>query len=32
MENYDVILYPTAKQDLLDIIDYLNTLSASETE
>ena len=27
MENYDVILYPTAKQDLLDIIDYLNTLS-----
>ena len=27
MENYEVILYPTSKQDLLDIIDYLNTLS-----
>lgn len=27
MENYEVILYPTAKHDLLEIIDYLNTLS-----
>lgn len=27
MEKYNVILYPTAKQDLLEIIDYLNTLS-----
>ena len=27
METYKVKIYPTAKQDLLDIIDYLNTLS-----
>lgn len=27
MESYNVKIYPTAKQDLLDIIDYLNTLS-----
>jgi addiction module RelE/StbE family toxin len=27
MENYKVKVYPAAKQDLLDIIDYLNTLS-----
>ena len=27
MEAYKVIIYPAAKQDLLDIIDYLNTLS-----
>jgi len=27
MEVYKVKIYPTAKQDLLDIIDYLNTLS-----
>lgn len=27
MENYKVKIYPTAKGDLLDIIDYLNTLS-----
>ena len=27
MEVYKVRIYPTAKQDLLDIIDYLNTLS-----
>mgnify|MGYP005805937719 CR=1 FL=1 len=27
MEKYNVLLYPTAKQDLLEIIDYLNTLS-----
>lgn len=27
MENYKVRIYPTAKRDLLDIIDYLNTLS-----
>lgn len=27
MENYKVKIYPTAKRDLLDIIDYLNTLS-----
>ena len=27
MEHYKVLIYPTAKQDLLDIIDYLNTLS-----
>ena len=25
--EYKVIIYPTAKQDLLGIIDYLNTLS-----
>ena len=27
MDNYDVKIYPAAKQDLLDIIDYLNTLN-----
>lgn len=27
MENYKIRIYPTAKRDLLDIIDYLNTLS-----
>ena len=27
METYRVIIYPTAKQDLTQIIDYLNTLS-----
>ena len=27
MEAYKVKLYPTAKQDLQDIIEYLNTLS-----
>ena len=27
METYKVVIYPTAKQDLLDVIDYLNTLS-----
>lgn len=28
MEQYEVKIFPTAKQDLLEIIDYLNTLSA----
>jgi plasmid stabilization system protein ParE len=27
MDGYKVILYPTAQQDLLAVIDYLNTLS-----
>lgn len=27
MEHYNVRIFPTAKQDLLDIIGYLNTLS-----
>lgn len=27
METYKVKIYPAAKQDLLDIVDYLNTLS-----
>lgn len=27
MEQYKVFIYPTAKQDLTDIVDYLNTLS-----
>lgn len=27
MEAYKIIIYPAAKQDLLDIVDYLNTLS-----
>lgn len=27
MEQYKVKIYPAAEQDLLDIIDYLNTLS-----
>ena len=30
MEHYNVRIFPTAKQDLLDLIEYLNTLS-SET-
>ena len=29
METYKVKIYPTAKQDLLEIIDYLNTLSST---
>lgn len=28
MDSYEVKIFPAAKQDLLDIIDYLNTLSA----
>ena len=28
MEEYNIKILPLAKQDLLDIIDYLNTLSA----
>ena len=27
MEKYEVKIFSTAKQDLLEIIDYLNTLS-----
>ena len=27
MERYKVLIYPSAKRDLLEIIDYLNTLS-----
>lgn len=27
MDSYKIEIYPAAKQDLLDIIDYLNTLS-----
>ena len=27
MDEYTVRIYPAAKQDLIDIIDYLNTLS-----
>lgn len=27
MEKYNIKIFPLAKQDLLDIIDYLNTLS-----
>ena len=27
MERYDIRIFPTAQQDLLDVIDYLNTLS-----
>lgn len=27
MERYKVKIYPAAKQDLLDIVDYLNTLA-----
>lgn len=27
MEAYKIKIYPAAKQDMLDIIDYLNTLS-----
>lgn len=30
MERYKVLIFPTAKQDLTDIVEYLNTLS-SET-
>ena len=29
MERYKVKIYPTAQQDLRDIVDYLNTLSPS---
>lgn len=29
METYKVKIYPTAKQDLLALIDYLNTLSST---
>ena len=28
LEVYKIKIYPAAKQDLIDIIDYLNTLSA----
>lgn len=27
MEQYDVRIFPTAQQDFMDVIDYLNTLS-----
>lgn len=27
METFKVKIYPAAKQDLLDVVDYLNTLS-----
>lgn len=27
METYKVLIFPTAEQDLSDIVDYLNTLS-----
>ena len=27
MEQYEVRIFPSAQQDLLDVIDYLNTLS-----
>ena len=27
MDSYKVVIYPTAKQDLLDVVGYLNTLS-----
>ena len=27
METYDVLIFPTAEQDLADVVDYLNTLS-----
>ena len=26
METYDVLIFPTAEQDLADVVDYLNTL------
>ena len=29
MEKYKVVIFPTAQQDLMDVIDYLNTLSPS---
>jgi len=29
MERYEVKIYPTAQQDLREIVDYLNTLSPS---
>ena len=29
MERYKVKIYPSAQQDLRDIVDYLNTLSPS---
>ena len=28
MEQYNVRIYPAAQNDLLDIVDYLNTLSS----
>ena len=31
MEQYEIRIFPTAKQDLLDVIDYLNTLSRDST-
>ena len=30
MENYKVVIYPAAKQDMLDVIDYLNILGTAE--
>jgi addiction module RelE/StbE family toxin len=27
METYEIRIYPAAKQDLMDIVEYLNTLS-----
>jgi hypothetical protein len=30
MEKYKVIIFPAAKQDLTDIIEYLNTLSPEQ--
>lgn len=27
MDSYEIKIYPAAKQDLLDIIDYLNTIA-----
>ena len=27
METYDILLFPTAEQDLADVVAYLNTLS-----
>ena len=27
MDSYEVRIYPTAKQDLIDVVAYLNTLS-----
>ena len=29
MESYNVVIYPAAKQDLTEIVEYLNTLSAA---
>lgn len=28
MEQYNIRIFPTAKQDLTEVVDYLNTLSA----